>query len=319
MQQEVSLNITNIIKIGWKWKKPILIFSIAAAIIMAIYALTLKNQYSSYANFYPASAYMGSRDNLFRSENQVGYDQFGYDAEVDHAMTMCMSNEVINHLIYKFNFDKVYGIDTTNNPKGKLKVAKKFKKNFKLSKGTFGNLEMSFTDADPALACKVVKEGLTTLQEKIRGYYANGQKGMAMVIRARIQSTDSILAKYTDSLIALREKYGVYDILSPSRKSEVKSTSRNAAGIELVQNLEELKDKYVIDRAKYEGNANEFLALQQKGINYLQIIQEPSTSGDKEGPYRTLMVLGAFFGAFFIALIYVFAIEYLSVFKQKFK
>jgi uncharacterized protein involved in exopolysaccharide biosynthesis len=318
MEQHLRFNLLSVLKLTLKWKKQIIGFAVLVALITAVYAFLLKNEYTSYANFYPSNSGIGTRSNLFRVESMDNADQFGYENEVDHVFTISSSNSIITHLVNKFDFYKVYNIDTTNDTKGKQKVFQKFKKNFKITKGSYGNVELYMTDKDPTLASAVANEALVEIQDKLRGFYVGSSEGAATALKFRLKHIDSTLTILTDSLIKLREKYGVYDILSPSRKATVNVQSRSAAGIELVQNVEEIKDKYVIDRAKYESISNEFLTTTHKAIPYLQVIDYPTPSGSKAGPFRTIMVLSAFLVGLVVAILAIFVIEYLGTIKSEF-
>jgi uncharacterized protein involved in exopolysaccharide biosynthesis len=314
----IHFDLIEIIKIGLRWKNKIILFAAIITIGTAIYALTLKNQFTSYANFYPSNAVIGSRDNLFRTELQDGIDQFGLENEVDRLFSIGNSAPIMSPLIEKYKLDEHYKIDIKNNTKGAQKLYKLFDKNYQVSKGAFGNLELTMTDNNTTLAAAIANDALIAIQDKFREYYINSAKGIAEAMGVRMQYQDSMIVKLTDSLVCLREKFGIYEIISPSRKGDVHTNSHNARGIEDVQTVEEMKDKYVMDKAKYESIRNEFLTIQHKSIPFIQVIQYPEPSGKKEGPFRTLMVLGALAGSTILGLLASVLIEYFQSIKSNF-
>jgi hypothetical protein len=317
-QSLIKFDLIEIVKIGLKWKKQILIFAIFASIIVAIYAMFLKNQFTSYSTFYPSNAIIGGRDNMFRETFQDAIDPFGLENEVDRLYIIGNSSPLISGLISKFHMEEHYKIDIVNDPKGNEKLFKKFAKNYKVSKGAYGNLELTMTDYDTKLAAAIANEALIALQDKFRSYFVNSSKGIAEAMNMRMKYQDSTIRILTDSLVIMREKFGIYDIISPGRKSEIHTTTKNARGLEEIQTVEELKDKYVIDKAKYESIRNEFLTIEHKSIPFLQIIQYPEPSGKKDGPFRTLMVLGTFAGCLFLGLLAAVLIEYFNQLKPLF-
>ncbi len=314
----IQFNLIEVIKIANKWKLKILAFAVAVAAITAVYAWLQKNNYESYANFYPANGIIGSRDNLFRTEFQDAIDQFGLENESDRIIAIGMSPTLMSGLITKFNLDKHYGIDLKNDPKASLKLFKKFAKNYRLSKGALGNIELVVIDVDMTLAADIAQAALVAIQDQFRSYYVKSGEGIAEAIKVRMQIMDTTIATLTDSLVNMREKYGIYEIISPSRKGDVHVNSTNARGIEEVQTVEEFKDKLVMDKAKYESLRNEFLTVQHKSIPFIHVIQYPSPSGKKVWPFRTLMVVGAGAVAVFVGLLLAVVITYYSKLKHLF-
>jgi hypothetical protein len=231
--------------------------------------------------------------------------------------TIANSAPVLSHLIEKYNMAKHYKIDIDADPKGKEKVYKRFDKCYDVTKGANGNMEITVTDENSDTASAIANEALIELQDKFGSYYRSSSAGVAQAMLVQIKMQDSAIGVYTDSLVKLREQYGVYEILSPSRKGNTTTTSRNARGIETVQNIEEIKDKYVIERARYDAIRNEFNTAASKSIPYIQVIQYPTPSGQKAGPFRTIMVFGSFVFAAFLGLLCVVIIEFYGGIKNK--
>ncbi|MFM2388185.1 MAG: hypothetical protein RL660_2942 [Bacteroidota bacterium] len=316
MQKDLNFSLYDIVHVAKKYYKHILAFAIVASIATAVYGLILKNRYRSYANFYPSNAMIASRDHLFRIENQDALDQFGFEHEQDRMITFGNCAPLMNDLVNKYNLYKHYGYDTANDPRAKQKTFKLFNKNYEVSKGSYGNVELNVTDEDANLASMIANDALVALQDKYREYYINSHRGIAEALGVSMKRQDSVINFLTDSLISIRKKYGVYDILSPSRKANITVRSTSAEGIELVQNVEELKDKYVADRARYESIQNEFKTAEHKSIPYIQVVQYPTPSGQKDGPFRTIMVLSAFAGSLVLGLLIAYAVEQINHFKQ---
>jgi uncharacterized protein involved in exopolysaccharide biosynthesis len=316
---KIRFDLIEIINIGLKWKKAIIGFALLISVLVAIYMLFQKNVYNSSAVFYPASSVIASRDNIFRTEIQDAIDMIGQENEVDRIMAIGNSAPVLSDLITKFEMAKHYKIDVKKDPKGYEKVYKRFSKAFNVRKGAYNNLELNMKDHDDVLASKIANDALLAIQENIRSYYAKSSTGVAEALEIQMKMQDSVIQVLTENLIVVREKYGIYNILSPSRKVDGNVSISNARGLEEVQNLEELKDKYVMDRAKYESIRNEFKTSKIKTIPFLHVIQYPTSAGPKVGPYRTLNVIGAGAFAAFLALIVAVIIEYFESLKHLFK
>jgi hypothetical protein len=317
-KDSIKFDLVEVVRIALKWKWKILLFAFLVASIMAAYAYSLKNRYTSYANFYPANALIGSRDNLFRKEFQDAIDMFGLENEIDRIYTIGNSAPILSMLIEKYKLAEHYKIDVKNDTKGMLKVYKKFDKMYNVSKGAFGNIELNVTETDPQLGYEIAQSALEAIQDNFRSYYVNSSKGISDALNVRMLSMDSTIALLTDSLVNMRNKYGIFDIISPSRKSDVSVNSTNARGIEEIQTVEELKDKMVMEKANYAGIQNEFLTIQHKSIPFIHVVQYPTPSGKKDGPFRTLMVLGAGVTAVILGLLFALIVEYLGTIKHLF-
>jgi LPS O-antigen subunit length determinant protein (WzzB/FepE family) len=317
-QEQLTFNLYDVVRIALKYKKHIAIFTIIAALGTAAYAMVLKNQYRSYANFYPSNAMIASRDHLFRMENQDALDQFGFEHEQDRMITIGNCSPLMQDLVNKYNLYKHYGYDTLNDPLAKQKTFKLFNKRYEVSKGSYGNVELYVIDEDKELASQIANDALTAIQDQFREFYINSHRGIAQALEVQMHKQDSVITYLTDTLIKVRKKYSVYDVLSPSRKAATNVRSTSAEGIEYVQNLEEIKDKYVIDRARYESICNEFKTVDHKSIPFLQVVQYPTPSGQKDSPFRTLMVLGAAAAALVLGILLAFIAEYFQTVKHKF-
>jgi capsular polysaccharide biosynthesis protein len=295
----VRLDLFDIISIINKSKKFILLLAVAATIIAAIVLFFMKNQYKAYGVFYPASAVMSGRINLFRDMNQEWIDYFGSENEVDRAYVIGNSAPTISHLIKKFDIAKHYNIDVTTDPKGHQKVYKTFTKNFLLNRTGFKNLEVSFKDEDDKLASEVVNEAMYEVEDNIKSFYVKTNIAFSEALKTKIKIFDSTLVVVTDSMIKTRIEYDIYDILSPIRNNVSNFTPKGrgekyARGMELIQNLEAVKDKLVFDRLKYVSLSEEFKTSATKAIPSIHVVQWATSGGPKAGPFRTLGVIITF-------------------------
>jgi capsular polysaccharide biosynthesis protein len=312
-----TFSLMYIIQLAKVWYKHILIFAIIVAIATAVYAFFLKNKYMSYGNFYPSTSLTTARDNLFRDVHQDAIYIFGSESEVDQMYAIGNNSALMSNLIKQFKLAEHYEIDVKNDTRGYEKLFKKFDKNYQVTKGNYGNLEITVSDHDKQLASDIANEAIIAIQDQFRSYYVKHSEGAAATLRKQMAMQDSTINNLTDTLVKLREQYGIYELISPSRKGEVRTQSRNARGIEVIQIIEELKDKYVMDRAKYESIHNEFTAAKHKDMPYVHVIQYPEPSGRKVSPFRTIMVLSSFAIACVLGLLIVIATQSLSNLQQQ--
>jgi hypothetical protein len=320
----LNFNLFDMIRSVLKWKTYILGLAMIASIVAAVYFFMQKNEYKAYGSFFPASAVMSGRINLFRENQQEWIDFFGGENEVDRAYVIGNSADVVSYLIDKFEFAKHYHIDVKNDPDGSKKVYKRFAKNFSLSRSGYKHLEVNFVDEDADLAHKVVNEAMNRTEDLLRKLYEHVNTQLAAAIDNRKDSISEQLTFYTDSLVQLRVKYGIYEIVSPGRSNLMTGSAKGsglnyAIGLEEIQNVEELKDKLAMNRAKYLSLSNEFKTATFQGFPMIHVVQWATPNGPKAGPYRILGVLTAFFAALFFGLLLAICIEVFAANKHKFQ
>jgi LPS O-antigen subunit length determinant protein (WzzB/FepE family) len=294
----LKYDLFDVVRVGLKWKKAILGFAILAALIASVYYFLQKTTYKAYGSFFPASAVISGRINLMRETNQDWIDYFGGENEVDRATVVGNSANVISFLIDSFKIAAHYDIDVNDKNAGQ-KVYKRFMKNFSITRSGFKHIEVNFVDEDHELAAKVVNVAMNKTEEHLRKLYIKINDELANAIAIRKDSLTASLQSTTDSLIAMRVKYGIYDLISPGRKGQTSFTPKSsgaayAEGLEVIQNLEEIKDRLAMDRAKYLSLYNEFKTATYAGIPMIHVTQWATPHGPKAGPFRTLGVLSVF-------------------------
>ena len=164
---------------------------------------------------------------------------------------------------------------------------------------------------------------ITITEEEIRKIYITINHQLAVSIDIRKDSLEKDLTTMTDSLANLRVKYGIYDLIAPSRKNLISNQSKGsglqyAQGLEIIQNVEEMKDRLTMDRAKYMSLSSEFKAASFGGFPMIHVTQWSTAGGPKAGPMRTLGVLAAFATAFIFSLLLSIVVEILKTQKARF-
>ncbi len=318
-QTEFKFDLFDIVRVSLKWKKQIILFTLACSLISGVYFMMQKNTYEAYGAFFPASAVMSGRINLFRETNQDWIDYFGGENEVDRATVVANSASVISYLIDSFKLAEHYKIDVVNDKNGAQKLYKKFSKNFKVSRSGYKHIEITFSDEDHDLAYRLTNAAILRIEEQLRELYIRINNQLALSLEIRHDSISQSLALISDSLANARVKYGIYDIIAPGRKNLLSFTPKSsgleyAKGLELIQNLEEVKDKLAMDRAKYLSLANEFRTATFDGFPMLHVTQWASPYGPKSGPFRTLGVITVFLASLLFSIILACIID---IFKSQ--
>lgn len=294
-QSPLRFDLFDVTRIFLQWKKYILGFALLTSIVAALILFTMKNYYRGYGAFYPASSVISGRINLFRETQQDWIDYFGEENEVDRAFVISGSSKVIAHLIDSFKMDQHYEIDVKADKMGYQKVVKKFLKNYKVNRTGYNHIEVTFTDPNSEFAAAIVNEAMLSIEKELREIFININRQLSIALDIRRDSLENELTIATDSLVKLRVAYNIYDIVAPSRHvlqgGGKGSGLTYAEGLEKIQNLEEMKDRLAVDKAKYLSLSNEFKTSMFPGFPMIHVVQWAAPFGPKAGPFRILTVL----------------------------
>ena len=242
--------------------KKILFITISAGIIGALLHLVMPKKYEAATVFILKNPLYADRNNLYNNETKF-LDYVANDEDISRFITMASDSGVQQKIISDMHLAAIYGYDTTG-PEGRYKLKKAFQNRLKIYVNEYKNVVLNYTDSDPVRAAVIANLCTELLEHSLRGFYNGMRKNMQSSIQKRVVEEDSAIAVLTDTLTQLREQYGIYDIISPSRNnlmlSEMKENGHAgyARGIEQVQNIESIKDELVSDRAKHISLANQY-------------------------------------------------------------
>ena len=320
MSKPQCYNLHNLFQIAHRRKRFIVLLSLGAIIICIATYFILPPKYKAETVFVLKNPLYGDRGNLYNNETT---DYFAGETEIDRLISMSESDEVKATLIRNFRLDEAYKLDTAI-PKEYDKLKKLLSKRLKLYRAESKNIVLLYTDKNPDRAANLANYTVNLLEQKFRWFYNDMRSQMYNSMSEKIAEQDSTLDVLTDTLIRLREQYGIYDIISPSRNNLMLSALKDngkkdfAKGIEVIQNIESLKDEVVNSRAKNITLMNQYTTgATMHDLPLTSVIIEATPPVRRAGtPLVVLIILSAFAGLFF-GLIYVFFENYLHEQKHK--
>lgn len=294
-------------------RKFILIITILAAAVGAVSHLLQEKKYKAKSEFIVANPQFADRNNIFRTTVPVYIEYFANEDEVDRVIAIAQSDTVRNLVAQNMNLYQTYRLDA-NKPGDVAKMAGIFKGAYDVKRTEYKNMEISFTDTDPARAAAITKEIIKTVEMVYRNYYNSIKLKAYDVLTKNVHSADSMITMLTDSLSQMREKYKIYDLISPARQNIVianlkpNGTADYGKGVEQIQNLESIKDQYVTDRAHNISAITEFeTGTKLNDLSFIQVISPavPPTKAAGLGTILTI-VASALIGLFVAVIITLF-------------
>ncbi|PZF73882.1 Wzz/FepE/Etk N-terminal domain-containing protein [Taibaiella soli] len=291
-------------------RKLIIGITVAAAILGVVGYLVQKKKYKAIAEFLVTNPEFADRSNIFRNVDTRSIDYFASEEDIDRVMAIAKSDMVRNQVIRNTDLYKIYELDP-NNVDDQEKMGGKYKKNFEIQRTENKNLEVSYIDHSPKVSADVTNEIVRVVEETYRNYFNTIKGKMIFSLQNKAHEVDSNIALLTDSLAHMRDRYKIYGIVSPNRQSivsgDVKPTAADfGRGIEQIQNVEAMKDQFVMDRAKYASLLNEFeTGTRADELSYVKVVSSATPPVKPTGLGFILSVIACTFVGFFVAVLAV--------------
>lgn len=314
-----TFDLVEIIKVIQRNIKMILGISISVAIIGAIaYKLKAKS-YKAETEVYMTNPLFGDRLNMLR--RSVGDSRlanyFGTEGDVDRGMTMIESKDVEDSVITYCGLYGAYEFDY-GNPKDRAKMSNLFRDKFKAKRTENATIICSYEDTDPVRAAKVVDAIVKIADFRFRGYLANIKNNNVKEINKKVAKLDRDIEIFTDSMIALRKKHQIYDLLNPSRQNLLVGAMSPigkidaAEGIEIIQNVESIKDQLVMSRSEQIATAYELESSNLDEVSILHYVSTPFPPNKPSGLGFILTTIASGLAALFFSILLFCFISYLK-------
>src|ERR1035437_2528474 len=212
-----GFNLSDLIKTVRKHVRLIAIISFVAAVAGAIFYLAGPRKYEGRTEFLVRNPLYGDRANLYNTDQKI-FDYFADEDDVNRILLLAESDIVRKQVIRNMKLDYAYNADGATR-KGQLTVERKYNKNINVVRTEYKDVILSFVDTDPERAAAVANEIVRVVDNVYSGYYKDTRKYMYESIADKTREEDSSILALTDTMVILRERYGIYDIISPARNN----------------------------------------------------------------------------------------------------
>ncbi len=202
-------HLLDVLKIIFKWKKPIIITCIAIALLTAIISLIIPVYYKGVTVFYAASPSLQSPAAIF-GESSKDLEFYGESEDIDRILQCANSKELTDFMVNTFNLYEHYDINPEN-IKAPYLVALKFSKHFDIEKNERDAIELKIEDKDRELSAKMTNAARDKIDELARNLIQETQKNIISSYEQQIKQKEMALSNISDSLSVLRQKYNIFD------------------------------------------------------------------------------------------------------------
>jgi len=246
-ENKLTFENTNLLFFLFRWRKLLIMITLAAAVISAGISLLIKSKYVSSVVMFPTSTNAVSKA-LISSQYGVKEDvmAFGEDEQAEQMLQVLNSNEIRTRIINKFNLIKHYDIDPDSRFKY-TRLYETYNENISFNRTEYMAVEIRVIDEDPQMAADIANE-IANLYDTVKN---NLQKQRSLegfrIVDGAYQELQAEINKKEDSLSILRSK-GVQDYESQAERMYEglarEIGSGNTAAIKQIQNRLDTLAKY---------------------------------------------------------------------------
>lgn len=259
----------GVLKTLFRWRRPIIIVCGIAAVGTAVISLLLPNYYRASTTFLVASPDQAKPELLFGQGN-FEPEYYGNDDDIDRVLTIANSSELAQFVIDSFHLYRHYDIDSTTR-KAAYRVRMAFHKHFEIKKTKLSALELSIEDTDKEMSAKMTKAARDKINQINQGLLKAGQNKIIKTYEAEIIQKENQLKQVGDSLISLRRKFGIYNIVAQTESMPAQLSEAEADLVSNTTRLEVLRQSPRTPRdtianleAKVKGMEQEVKSLDEK-------------------------------------------------------
>lgn len=304
-------DLVDMAQVLYQRRRLLLWITLLAAVLGAAGYLLRQDKYKAKSEVVVANPLYADRNHFFRTNTDRYIDYFAGEDDLDRVMAIATSDQVKNSIVASADLFKHYGLDPEKK-KDVLLMNARWKKYFKITRTEYKNIEVMFTDSDPKMAADIVNESVRVIEAAYRQFYLSIKTQMFHALQDKVLEADSVIVTLTDSLVNLREEYEIYDIISPVRMNTIISGLKNnghkefGRGVEEIQNISSIKDRWVIDRAGYLSLLNEFsTGTRPNELSFVNVITPATPPVKPVGLNMTLTIVACALTALFVTVISV--------------
>ncbi|HEY0262080.1 MAG TPA: hypothetical protein VGB95_03580 [Chitinophagales bacterium] len=307
-------NLVHVLRILNKWKKHILIITVSATILTAVFSwFFMKDYFMSSARLFPINVMYTDRYIMFNTGDATHIPYFGEKEDVGRLLGVATSEDVKQYLINKHNLVSVYEIDTTEKY-WKTKLYKEFDENYKAIKSDEGAVEISLLDTKPERAKDIIEDAIQKIDDVHKMSIEENRKAQYAIFTEQIKQQEAAVERNADSLGVLAKQHGISIRGTGVNESIEGANPANVEKFRLLYN----KQKDAITNLSTNRKIQEQLKITLDAkTNSLAVVAKPYVADRKEKPKRSIIVLTAAILALVVSTFGALALEEINEIRKQ--
>ncbi|MBD81126.1 MAG: hypothetical protein CL840_19570 [Crocinitomicaceae bacterium] len=326
---------TNLLVFLLKWKKPLIIVSLSAAVLSAIVSLIIPEKFESTYVFFPA--YSGSISKGVMTEDAGAKNdivQFGEEEQAEQMLQILNSEWIRNKVVNKYGLYDHYELYEDVAYRN-TKLVKMWEDNVSFKRTEFQSIEIRVLDTDPKMAANIAND-VAMLLDSAKNKMIHERASQAfLVIEKEYLAMEKRMAEIDDTLkwlgakgIANAEKQaemlsqeyykalGRGDKLASAKLKDKLDTLGKYGPFQekLIDQREFDMERLFLLKAKYE----ELKVDKSQNVTHKFTVNKAWPSEKKAYPIRWLIVVVSTVSSFILGVLVIIGIEnYRRVVKQE--
>lgn len=325
---------TNLLIFLYRYRKPLIIISMAAAIVSAGVSLMITEKYLSTVILFPAATSSISKSLLIEDHSgKQDINAFGEEEQAEQLLQILNSDEISGYIREKYDLVHHYGFETTDKY-WLTNTVKEFQDNVTFKRTEFNSVRIDVMDHDKEMAAAMandIADRLDTVRTRMQ--HDRARIGLQIIEQEYLEMQE-YMKSMDDSLTAIRKKgltdfeveveqltKAYYEALAKGNQSLIKELEKKldifaeygSAYLSLTENLEFEREQLALLRAKYE----ETKADAQEALTTKFVVNRAWPSEKKAYPIRWLIVVVSTFSAFLLTILTIIALENVKKFRKQ--
>jgi capsular polysaccharide biosynthesis protein len=203
---EFNFETSDLILYLWKRKTPLIIITVAAAIISTLISFTITPKFRSSVVLFPASESPVSKSLLQANfQDRVGILGFGDEDQLERILQVLHSDNIRDHVIETYNLMEHYEIDP-DAPFPLTKLFAEYSSNIKFKRTEFNSIVIEVMDKDPQMAADLANDLASQIDSTMNTMKRNRAITALKLVEKEYLNSAQKTRAYNDSISLLHKK-----------------------------------------------------------------------------------------------------------------
>ena len=292
------------IKAVLKWKWHIIIITMVAAVLGAIFSgpSFITPMYKSEAILYPSNV-----------------SAYSDETFTEQMLQIMQSNEIMDSVVERFDLIDHYKI-SKGYPYWKTVLIGEYRDNVRISRTPYDAVLIKVLDKNPEIACAMVNEIIRLYNQKVGTLHKIKRFETVNMFKRQLEEKQHYLDSLKDRMTELSSEYGLLDYEAQSREVAKHLVSKKGKDDDdFVENMEQYGPEMIMLKQliKYESQAystvkvdyEQELRFYNADMTFSNVISEPFVADKKTYPVRWVVVALCGLAACFISIMVVYIME----------
>ncbi len=318
-QNQYKFESTDLIVYMWKRRIPLIIITVAAAIISILVSLTITPKFKSMVVLFPASESPVSKTLLQTNfQDRVGILGFGEEEQLERLLQVLHSDAIRDKIIEKYNLMEHYEIDSTG-PFPRTKLFAEYKSNIKFKRTEYNSIVIEVLDKDPQMAADIANDIAYLIDYTMSRMKHDRAMEAYRLVEMEYEKLEDEVESIKDSLAMLHRKGMILYEEQTERLVEAYAKAKVAGNYKGAENLkkdfdvlEKYSGTFVYYRALLTHESNRLSELKSKyaeakaeasqNLANVFILDKAYKAEKKAYPKKSIIVIVATFSTFILAV-----------------